>query len=416
MADPLARYQATLEGLSEVIAGARLTLLGFSVAVDAVHQLTAEHIATIYSCAQTEDGKRGELCRSIWALVRNGADGEVWVDWPQASQWLLSQFPTCYSAGGNAGQVANALSVLGVSSLLALTDRSPTQLATLGRSVRLAVLDGSLVAPVDARPTPEPGRAAHHVVEFGVGTPLPPGDDHESGVIERSGRVIMRFAYDGPAYDEYFVAAAREHAATAGAALVTGLNKVPPHDVDHAYQWCLRRAVEWREAGVEFVHHELSSYPRQGRTVAELAPSVNSLGLTEDELRSLTGSVVDPAERATQLLTEYGLDRVTVHGDRWALVVSTADPRRELHTLLVACLLAGARAQHGKPVRPGELPPLARLLAEDELPPPVRRAGLSSVCVPTLWQQRPVTTVGLGDTFVAGTLLALGSTCPPLAS
>ena len=414
MTDPLARYQATLQGLGDVIAGARLTLLGFSVAVDAVHQLTAEHVETIYSYARTDEGKRGELCRSIWALLCNGTDGEVWVDWPQASQWLVSRFPTRYSAGGNAGQAANTLSVLGVSSLLALTDRNPAQLATLGDKVRLAEPDGSLVPPADARPTPEPGRAAHHVMEFGSGTPLPGGDQER--VIGRSGRVIMRFAYDGPAYDDYFVTAARERAATAGTGLVTGLNKVLPHDVDHAYRWCRQRVAEWREAGLEFVHHELSSYPRQARTVAELTPSVNSLGLSERELGSLTGSAADPADRAAALLVEHGLDRVTVHGDRWALVVSTADPRRELHTLLVACLLAGARAQYGEPVRPVELPPLACPLAEEQLPPPVRRTGLSSVCVPTLWQQRPVATVGLGDTFVAGTLLALGSTCPPLVA
>ncbi|MGH3545152.1 MAG: ADP-dependent glucokinase/phosphofructokinase [Mycobacteriales bacterium] len=416
MVDQLERYRATLKNLDDVIAGARLTLLGFSVAVDAVHRLTAEQIAAIYAHATTDDGKPGELCRGIWELVRSGTDGEVWVDWPQASQWLISRLPThYYSIGGNAGQAANVLSVLGVRSLLALTDRRPTQLATLGSSVRLAAPDGSLIAPAQAQPTPEPGRPAHHVVEFSAGTPLPPRCGAEPATISRSGRVIMRFAYDGPAYDEDFARAARERAGHAGAGLVTGLNKVPPHDVDHAYQWCRQRAAQWREAGVEFVHHEVSDYPRQLRTVRELAPSVNSLGLSERELVSLSGWRGDPADRAAALLIEYGLDRVTVHGDRWALAVSTADPERELHTLLVACLLAGARAQHGEPVRPVELPPLARLLPTDELPPPARHPGLSSVCIPTLWQRRPAATVGLGDTFVAGTLLALGSSCPPLA-
>lgn len=414
MTDPLARYQATLEGLGDVIAGARLSLLGFSVAVDAVHRLSTEHIAMLYAWAKTDDGKPGELCRSIWELLHRGVDGEVWVDWPEASRWLIARLPTRYSVGGNAGQAANTLSVLGVSSLLALTDRRPTQLATLGPDVRLAAPDGSLVAPAQVQPTPEPGRATHHVVEFNAGTRLSPRSGAEPETIDRSGRVIMRFAHDGPAYDEDFVCAARAQAPRAGAGLVTGLNKVPPHDVEHAYEWCRQRASEWREAGVEFVHHEMSVYPRQLRTVRELAPSVNSLGLSEGELSSLVGSAADPADQAAQLLVEHGLDRVSVHGDRWALAVSTADPQRELHTLLVACLLAGARAQHGVPVRPVQLPPLAALLTDDELPPPTRHAGLSSVCIPTLWQQRPAATVGLGDTFVAGTLLALGSRCPPL--
>lgn len=413
MLDALARYQATLDGLGNVVAGARLSLLGFSVALDAVHRLRPEHVAAIGDRAVSGSGKAAELCTKVWPLLCSGADGEVWMDWPDASSWLTTWLPTSFHIGGNAGQAANTLSAVGAPSLLAITDRRPTQLATLGEHVRIAESDGAIVPPAHVIPTPEPGRAAHHILEFSAGTPLPAEFRKPPSVIPRSGRVILRFGLDGPSYDEYFVAAAKQVAPHAGAALVSGLNKVPPSDVEHAYAWCRQRAVEWRAAGVGVVHHELSSYARQERTVRELVPHVNSVGLSENELYSVLGSSGDPAALAADLAEQYGLDRVVVHSDRWALVVSRADPELELHALAVACLLAAARAEHGAPVRPIQLPAAAALLT-NELPPPVRRAGMHSVCLPTLWQPAPRGTVGLGDTFMAGNLLALGSNCPPL--
>ncbi|MGI8646670.1 MAG: hypothetical protein DLM55_05385 [Acidimicrobiales bacterium] len=382
------------------------------MALDAVHRLRPEHVAAIGDRAVSGSGKSAELCAKVWPLLCSGVDGEVWMDWPDASSWLMTWLPTSFHLGGNAGQAANTLSAVGAPSLLAITDRRPAQLATVGEHVRIAESDGAIVPAARVVPTSEPGRAANHILEFFAGTPLPVELRKPPLVIPRSGRVILRFVLDGPSYDEYFVAAAKQVAPHAGAALVSGLNKVPPSDVERAYAWCRQRAVEWRAAGVGVVHHELSSYARQERTVRELVPHVNSVGLSESELYSVL-SFSDPAALAADMVEQYGLDRVVVHSDRWALVVSRADPELELHALAVACLLAAARAEHGVSVLPIRLPVAAALLTSG-LPPPVRRAGMHSVCLPTLWQPAPRGTVGLGDTFMAGNLLALGSNCPPL--
>ncbi|HEX3732652.1 MAG TPA: ADP-dependent glucokinase/phosphofructokinase [Mycobacteriales bacterium] len=405
MSDAFSEYQAAASSLEGLVARSRLTLLGFSVAVDAIHALDAGHIAAIHDAASGASGRTRELFAAVWPLLSAGRDGEVWCDWPDASPQLTGLFPTSLRVGGNAGQAANVLSALGVQSLLALTDRRPAQLATLGANVRIAEPDGRLVPPADVTPTSGPGRPLHHVLEFRSGTPLPGG----SGAIPRSGRVILRLSHDGPAYDEHFAAAARVLSGGAGTGLVTGLNKVPPADVDHAYAWCVQRAREWRRAGVRFVHHELSTYPHQARTVAALTPVVNSLGLSQSELVSFAGLPADPAEAAGEVLERYGLDRVSVHGDRWALTVSRADPELERQALLVGCLVAAARAESGAPAMPNGIPPAAQLLDTARLPPPLRRRGLAGVCVPTLWLARPAATVGLGDSFVAGTLLTLGA-------
>jgi len=96
-----------------------------------------------------------------------------------------------------------------------------------------------------------------------------------------------------------------------------------------------------------------------------------------------------------------------VHADTWALAITKGDPHRELEALLCGCLLASARAQRGEPCRPTGVPANAEF--HD---PPLETFSKSGerfiVCCASPYLERPVATIGLGDTFLAGTLLVLG--------
>ena len=82
------------------------------------------------------------------------------------------------------------------------------------------------------------------------------------------------------------------------------------------------------------------------------------------------------------------------------------DPERELDALAMGCLLASARAEAGRPVAR----PHAPLAAAFARPPrePISELGQSGwriVCCAAPFLRSPASTIGLGDTFTAGTLL-----------
>jgi ADP-dependent phosphofructokinase/glucokinase len=94
-----------------------------------------------------------------------------------------------------------------------------------------------------------------------------------------------------------------------------------------------------------------------------------------------------------------------VHADEWALAVHRGDPRHEADVLVAGSTLAAARARAGVPTR--DLTPPASAAYTGDLPADGPLGdGWVATSVPSPYLCRPVATVGLGDTFVAGLLLA----------
>jgi len=75
--------------------------------------------------------------------------------------------------------------------------------------------------------------------------------------------------------------------------------------------------------------------------------------------------------------------------------------------LLVGNLMAASRAAHGVPAADLKVDPLARYADDFPRSRDLGR-GWRVDCVPSPYLYQPRSTVGLGDTFVAGTLLAHG--------
>jgi len=72
----------------------------------------------------------------------------------------------------------------------------------------------------------------------------------------------------------------------------------------------------------------------------------------------------------------------------------------------MGCLLASARAANGALVVPQDLPEEANFKTP---PPEETEGGWHIVSCPSPHLDRPRTTLGLGDTFMAGSLLVLGT-------
>jgi ADP-dependent phosphofructokinase/glucokinase len=389
-------FDALAAAVPDFAAAAKPLLTGFAACVDKLIDLHAAAPAL-----KREPAGR-ILFDELMARARAGRGGEVEVDWPDGPRFLDAfAKPEATAIGGTSAQAATSLACLGAPAVMALADRSAGQLAVLHPAVRLVGADGTLVPAGDVRPEGS-GKPAHYIVEYSAGRPLP------DFTPQRSTRVIVRFAAEDIEDDPLFERYGRGLSAGAGAALLSSPNAVDAERLTSALDRMASFARAWKAAGIA-VHLELGEYPLPGaldQTLRRMAGSVTSIGLNFNELRSVG---LDPAALEAQMAAfaeRYDLARLVVHADPWALAVTREDPERELDALAMGCLLASARAEAGRPVAR----PRAPAAAEFVRPPHAAfsAAGGSPwqvVCCAAPYLRNPVSTVGLGDTFTAGTML-----------
>jgi ADP-dependent phosphofructokinase/glucokinase len=225
----------------------------------------------------------------------------------------------------------------------------------------------------------------------------------------RSSRVIVRFEDDPLEVDPWFPKASVDLARSAGAAILSGFNALPEGALPGILAWVRPLAAAWRAAGLRWVHLELGDFAdRAGmdEVLDGLAASASSLGLSESELAKLVPDGASVVERARMLAEGYAFDRVAVHADRFTLALTRGDPEQELEALMTGALVAATRAWHGRIDVPRTCPPGAVFSAPPE--PAISLDGAWHVaCCATPYLRRPAATIGLGDTFLAGTLLVL---------
>lgn len=342
------------------------------------------------------------FARTLLARARSGIGGEISVAWPDGPAWLAARVPVRYSLGGTGPHAAWALSVLGAPALLCLGDRSAHMLAHVPPRVLLAG-DGALLPAHSVRAQGN-RRPEIFIFEFTAG--LPTG----SIVPERSSRIIVRFHNPGLEQDHAFDETSRDLAPTAGAALIAGFNAVPAGALDSEIARAAALARSWREAALETLHLELAGYDSVDlldKVLAGFRGVITSIGMSCSELNAIERIEIGPADAMMRLGERLDCERVCVHADHWAASVTRREPEREREALLTGCLLASGRAAAGLPVRPESLDPSARF---HPLPFPAYSPHGEWVFVACAapYLAQPATTLGLGDTFTAGCLLALG--------
>jgi ADP-dependent phosphofructokinase/glucokinase len=392
-------YRALADALPGRAAGARPILTGFAACIDKrvdLHRL-APHLAEVSDAA----GRR--FFDELMTRASAGRGGEILVDWLDGPAFLDAYAdPDRIAVGGTSAQAAWALARLRAPVIMALGDRSAEQLAVLDPGICLVRPDG-IAAPVDQAAAEGRGKPAHYIIEYNAGRPLP-------GVTPpRSTRVIVRFADEDIERDPAFRAYGRRKAGASAAALMSSPNALPPDRLTGALADLAEAAGEWRNAGIGLVHLELGDFAWPGTrdtTLARLSRVVTSLGLNLNELRALAGAPGGVDVQAVALAERVGVSRVVVHADDWALAATRGDPLVELEAVATGCLLASARAAAGAPVAVPYVPVEATFTAP---PAPPRRRHCeewSVVCCPAPHLTHPRSSVGLGDTFAAGFLLA----------
>lgn len=399
-------YEALIERLPDLAAAARLTFGGFSACTDVYLPLagTLDPLRRAATAGTPARRMLDELARR----AAGGIGGELAVEWPDGPAWMDSLVSGRRGIGGTSLQAAHMLAMLGAPALVSLEDRSAGQLAVIHPEVLVATAHGA--RPRTAIAASGSGRSPHYIFEYTAGQTIA-GDR-----VPRSSRTIVRFDHSELQHDDHFDRLSVELASTAGAGIICGFNEAPPEKLHAEIDYAAGLARAWRQAGLALVHLELGAFHDETGcrlTVERMMPEVSSVGMSLSELRGIVEDEPHPDAAAILLAESFELERVCVHADDWALAVTRGDPGQELESLQAGCLLASSRAAAGDFTAPQQLPDSARFVD-----PPWPRssratAGWSIVCCPAPYLERPAATIGLGDTFLAGTLLVLGGATAP---
>ena len=390
-------YGELIAALPQIAADAKLTLCGMSACIDA--RVSMHDMQVLFDSDEPQAAAFGRMLAS---RAKRGIGGELSVDWPDGPAWLAAHVPVRTAFGGTGPHAAAVLTALGAPALLCLGDRSAHMLAHVPHGVLLAE-GGRLVRAQDLLPHGE-RRPEIFIIEYTAGRTAGPV------VPERSSRIIVRFdnlgLEDDPAFDRLTPALAAE----AGAGLLAGFNAVPEPDLDRETKRVFGLAGSWRAAGLDTLHLELAGYDSSAllaRVLRAARGIITSIGMSHSELATIDGSADDIFGAMIRLGDRFDGARVCVHADHWAAAVTKNDPELERQALMAGCLLASARAAAGRSVRPQALDAAAQFHPMP-FPQQSRHGSWSLVACASPYLEKPATTLGLGDTFTAGCLLALG--------
>lgn len=392
-------YRALQTRLDTYAAQAGWTMCGLSLCVDAFTQLDDA------CCARLAEGPPGAcaLGAELHRRAASGIGGELRLDWAEGPAWLDARLPFRIALGGTAAHAAKLLTRLGAPALLALEHRTPEQVAVLDPDMLLAGEEP--VRAADLRPEGA-DRLRVYVFEYTAGHSL-------AGVLlPRSSRIIVRFHDFDLERDAAFARLAPRLLRAApgkGSGILAGFNALGQGArLDAGLRYARGVAADWKGAGIGVIHVELAGYETpacRDRSLTALSGSMTSLGMSLSEFRALEPELPSLPEGLCRLGTRLGLSRVSVHADDWAMSATRHDPDQEREALMMGCLLASARAAAGGPAIPIALPPEAQFA---EPPAEEYGHGWHIVSCPSPHLLRPRTTLGLGDTFMAGCLLVLG--------
>jgi ADP-dependent phosphofructokinase/glucokinase len=399
-------YLSLIARLPDLAATARLTLGGFSACTDVYLSLQAT--LDLLRRGAVAGSPAPKMLDELERRALSGIGGELAVDWPDGPAWMDGLVSGRRGVGGTSLQASQMLAMLGAPAMAALEDRSAGQLAVIHPSVLVAT--ARVPVPRSEIEANGSGRSPHYIFEYTAGQSI------GGRVVPRSSRTIVRFDHHDLQHDGHFDRLSVELARTAGAGIICGFNEAPPEKLAAEIDYAVGMAGEWREAGLSLVHLELGDFADDAHrrlTIEHMMPEVSSAGMSLSELNGIVDDEPQPEAAAILLAEAFELERVCVHADDWAMAVTRNDPERELEALQAGCLLASSRAAAGDFTVPRQLPDSACFRD-----PPLPRSspapgGWSIVCCPAPYLEKPAATIGLGDTFLAGTLLVLGRAKAP---
>ncbi len=334
------------------------------------------------------------LC-TILSKILNNAGGEVFVETPIILQEFLSYFPHSLSVGGTTARAANALDVLGFSSLL--------HLVTTNEYVRTLVPYSSRVICSNSFDSLYP----HLIIQYDKGSRI----TIEGTIIEtsRANRIIFNNNEDLMAMrlNPLFFKEARKSQIL----LLSGFNAI--------------RNLQILEERLALVVSELLDFPHTIPILYEdacfqkpefsqvvwkyLSPYISIYSLNEEEFQDYIGHPVNllDANQVRNALKELSsllpFPMVLVHTQYWALTYGKDakifdEAIAKGIALATTCLRFGDKFKFSEFLATRILPACPKSLVFSQL------INSDSICCrPSLGiQEKQVHSVGLGDTFIAG--------------
>lgn len=361
-----------------------------------------------------------DLARIICFFAANGMGGEVEVDNIEVVNEIKKRFNFRYGLGGTCAQGAAALAAIGTPALIHITDASDEVIDFLAFDSIETVRGGKRV-PIDKARTGMPP-LIHLIMQFTKGGWMKTLNDVIQ--VPLSNRVIID--YDQvhkslpvqPDYMEYLEA----HAELITSYDISGFNAILDLEVlkervtvlsEHFRR--LRKKNQKLCIYLESAHY-ISSAARD-YVYGALADCIDIIGMNEEELVDLaekSGIVMEKDDIDTVIsCLDYILDAFPVkgfvlHTKDYSMYYGDNPGQVDIELgLTMGNLMSGTRARTGRYGTPEDcLETLKQPLSEtglkfyEELGS--RRLKRHAILVPSRYMERPVTTIGLGDTFVAG--------------
>lgn len=328
-------------------------IFAFNTNIDAVKHISKEEIAGV---------KPPKELVPLFSAIRRGEQKEVKAD-KKTVAWLTKKFGVDYFlVGGQAGNAANAASLLGVRCFLHSSYKSRSLLSLFRKPENILIAKGdSFVKASDVCGNGEYG--VHFIIEC------------------EGNRYIASFDPKKPPVDADFRKAIGKEIRTVDKVFVGGFHLFEKNSqvIEAANE--IKR---WKRANPSLhIHLEMGEFQSKealNATKKYVFPLIHSIGLNDVELRQL----FNKNEGKSLVLLSKIVPEILFHTEKKSVVIPVTKNAAE--SLLFASIVASYRAAKG------ELPTFDELIKFAE-----KRKSF--------YIKKPVATVGLGDTFACAYFL-----------
>lgn len=376
-----------------------------------------------YARADDVIGSMGDFARIISYYMLNGLGGEADISNREVVDYLLGHFEHVYSLGGTGAQGAAALASTGMPLVCHISDRSEIVCGLMDYPGLDTVKDGRRVPLKEILS----GDSVYHVVfAYTKGDRFHIGDrEYEAPV---ANRMILDYdtIHKDIVVDDSFKAYLEQNAQQIISYNLSGFNAII--DTKLAQRRMRELGMHYkkvRENNPDCIFYFESAHylSREVKTLVyrEISGYVDIMGMNEEELVAHTkeqGVVIDKDNPEDVIhgmdiiIDQYKVNGIIMHTKDYAIYYGEDLKGVNLEkALTLGNLLSGTRARVGHYGTLGECGESLKLALSSvglRFAEKLENMRLSkTVClVPSRYMEKPVCTIGLGDTFVAGVQFA----------
>lgn len=408
--------------------------LGFTSDLDVFIHWDEEKFNQILSSAEScvRLDPKDDLMAAIASLFTTIADyalrglgGEARFSHPGVEQYILDHFTYDFGLGGTAAQAAAALGALNIPVILSVTDRSQPVIQLLNNPSISGILKSELVPIGSLASAASP--VLHFIFQYPKGAMI--RANGKSQTVPLSNRMIVHNdeTLKNVFLDCDFLQWSERHAEALACCSVSGLNAiVDVQIVNNRLRTLVPHYSAIKTANPAcLIYFESAHYLNAQVKAAvfnQFAKVVDIFGINEEELIDIASDfgirtdIDDPDSilRSLRAVADsYTIPGIVLHTKDYSLYYGENLPRIDLEKgLTLGNLLSGTRALTGKY---GSYEDCSRILDyalsergvnfANQLPEADQDRILK--LVPSRYIEKPEFTIGLGDTFMAGMLLAL---------